>query len=173
MFQPKHVRGYTDYNTINLHNCICICWLLHMRDTNYQFFKWMKSTTTIKIMISGVITTCSIKSLFQHFWGMCWGQSPGQMNLVQGNEEVTTENGQSLQPFHTINTFPPPNHLHIHLKGTVTLKMESASFFETSKHIYYPKQCKNLETIISPLQTGIHTVNFINDKMSNGKGLAS
>jgi hypothetical protein len=96
------------------------------------------------------------------------------MNLVQGNEEVTTDWPQLLQPFHTINTFPPPNHLHIHLKGTVTLKMESACSFGTSKHIYYPKQCKNLETIISPLQTGIHIVNFITDnKMSTGKGLAS
>jgi hypothetical protein len=125
----------------------------------------MKSSITIKIMISGVITTCSIKSLFQHFWGMCWSQSPGQMNLVQGNEEVTTETGHShcnlsIQSI----TFPPPHHLHSHLKGTVTLKMESACSFETSKHIYYPKQCKNLETIISPLQTGIHTVGFINDK---------
>jgi len=27
----------------------------------------MKSSTAIKIMISGIITTCSIKSLFQHF----------------------------------------------------------------------------------------------------------
>jgi hypothetical protein len=40
--------------------------------------------------------------LFQHFWGMCWGQSSGQMNLVQGNAEVTgtkkyvpTETGHS------------------------------------------------------------------------------
>jgi len=30
MFQPKHEGGYTDYNTIYLHNCICICWLFHM-----------------------------------------------------------------------------------------------------------------------------------------------
>ena len=41
--------------------------------------------------------------------------------------------------------------------------MELACSLETSKHIYYPKQCKNLETTISPLQTAIHTVNFTND----------
>jgi len=92
------------------------------------------------------------------------------------DEEICTYRDwpQLLQPFHIINTFPPPTHLRIHLKGTVTLKIEWACSFGTSKHIYYPKQCKNPETIISPLHTGIHTVNFINDnKMSTGKGLAS
>jgi len=24
---PKHVGGYAAYNTINLHICICLCWL--------------------------------------------------------------------------------------------------------------------------------------------------
>jgi hypothetical protein len=30
---PKHVAGYTVYNTINLHICICTCWFIYFRSS--------------------------------------------------------------------------------------------------------------------------------------------
>jgi len=35
---PKHVEGYTVYNTIYLHICICTCWFCLSHCDNSQVF---------------------------------------------------------------------------------------------------------------------------------------
>jgi hypothetical protein len=109
----------------------------------------MKSTSTLQIMVLCVLTTCSIKSIFEECAASisettecgsreCWSDLDDEMCTYR-------DWPQSLKPFHIISTFPPPNHFHIPLKGTVTLKMESACSFEISEHTYYPIHHKNLE----------------------------
>jgi len=42
----KHVGGYDDYNIINIHICICACWLILMREV--KLFKNFISKMFIK-----------------------------------------------------------------------------------------------------------------------------